>query len=105
MFANRHDITDWVDRYGEYDVPNLGTAALTLQRLQEQVDSMSDGWGYWRAGTAAGGRLVAALQVADVQYRRGGELRDLTDAELKRALIPVKSFLTRHHVAHSDVLL
>lgn len=109
MFANRYDIERWQQRFNSATgVPNLGKAADNLDALREYVDTHSDGWGYWRAGTAAGNRLAALLQDADKRERDSwstGRFYDITPDDLRKALTPVKSFLTRQGVAHADVLL
>jgi hypothetical protein len=43
------------------------------------------------------------LQNASVQAYNG-TLRDVSDADLKRALTPIKAFLTRQGAEHAEVL-
>lgn len=106
MFTNSYDIERWQQRHNAASgTPNLGRLADNLAALADYADNNSDGWAYWRAAQSAGNRIIAALQVADLQYRQGHRVHDVTDADVKRALATVKSFLTRKGVPHADVIL
>lgn len=81
---------------------NAESAARTLYRLMRWTDSHSDGWPYWQKPSRAATRLMEALQRVRESGRRGDYV-DITDADLKKAYTPIKAFLTRQKVAHSEV--
>jgi hypothetical protein len=95
MFMNEYDIEEALRRFDRDDTPNLAHASLSLYRLMRWTNSNSDGWPYWPKPRNAAKRVVEMLETARTQ-ERNGTLRDANDAELKAALRPVKSFLTRH---------
>lgn len=111
MFANRYDIEDWTQRYGSQSgQPELGKAADNLHALMEWTDANSDGWPYWSKPSRAATKLAALLQDADKRSRdwsapRSEARRDITEADHRAALRPVKAFLTRQGVPASTVLL
>jgi hypothetical protein len=91
LFMNEYEIDSAVIRFAtDSSTPNLGTAALALQRLARWADSNSDGWHSWPKPCRAAKRLQEVLQAAD-----RFDPQDCTAAELRSALTPVKSFLTR----------
>lgn len=104
-WMNEYDVEQAVARFsGNPETPNLGYASEVLVRLVGWTNSNSDGWPYWRKPAKAASRLMEALQQASGEYFRGARVTDLPDADLKRALTPVKSFLTRENVPHPEVL-
>jgi len=75
--------------------PNVDKAVGILYRLMAWTNQNSDGWAYWQKPAAA----AKTLQL-QIHYRLFGTAsarieRDITDEQLKSALTPVKSFLTR----------
>ena len=102
MFMNEFDIEELQGRFSK-ELPNLRRGATVLKNLMEWTNSHSDGWPYWQKPSRAANRLQERLQAASDTYRRG-DVEDMTDAELRAVLTPIKSFLTRHGVAHSEVL-
>lgn len=104
MFMNDYDIQQ--AKYalcGTGQTPNLGHATEVLENLMDWADANSDGWAYWPKPARAAAKLVARVQEAEKEYRTGGELEDVTDAELKRLYAPIKSFLTRQGADHGEV--
>ena len=87
-----------VRRFGD-DTPNLQRAATVLRRLETWTDAHSDGWAYWPKPARAAARLMDALETAD-RFNPA----DISAAELTKALAPVKAFLTRQSISHSEVL-
>ncbi|CAM6053494.1 unnamed protein product [Sphagnum tenellum] len=85
MFMNQWEIDEAVVRHPASTVQ--GQAARILQRLRDQVNEISDGWAYWSKPLQASKNLMIL-----VQYRGGA----VSEADLKKALIPVKSFCTKH---------
>lgn len=85
----------------DFHRPNLQMAVLTLARLVEWTNANSDGWPYWRKPAAASKRLQETVS----RYYFGRERldADLTARDLKAACTPIRAFLTRQGVAHSEV--
>lgn len=98
MWMNEYDIEDAANRYGA-DTPNLKRAARTLLNLVNWVNGNSDGWPYWQAPSKAANRLMALIQ-----DQPRWEVQEITDAELRKALTPLKSFLTKRGVDHSEII-
>jgi hypothetical protein len=95
-WMNRYDVDEALDHYAHRrpDAVNYGKAAYILAALVAWVDGNSDGWGYWPKPTRAAARLTDRLD----GFRRrwiDDDTSDLTDEELRAAVRPVLSFLTR----------
>lgn len=110
MWMNEGDVEEAVfllntrlpEDYG-IEVPNLARGARILERLMCWTNRNSDGWPYW----AKPGNAAKGLQEVLSSQRRafvGGKVLDLTDAELRALLSPIKSFLTKQGVEHSLIL-
>jgi hypothetical protein len=95
MWMNEYEVEEALARFDEEQTPNLYKGAVQLERLVAWVNSNSDGWPYWNPPARAANRLMERLHEADIENRRGREVTDLTDAELKTLLRPVKTFLTK----------
>lgn len=88
MWMNSWDIERAVAVYDGH--PILGPASKTLLNLERWTNANSDGWPYWRKPANAAKRLMELLQ-RDYRY---GEA-EVTEAEYKAALRPIKAFRTR----------
>jgi hypothetical protein len=80
------------------DHPNALKGAQVLDRLMRWTNSNSDGWPYWKLPSNAAKRLMEALYVRYFSAYDKRVTADMTDAELKAALTPIRSFLRRHGV-------
>lgn len=101
MWMNEYEVEDAVLRFGvDGRTPNLGKAARNLMNLMHWTNRNSDGWPYWAKPARAAKQLMTLLQSVD-----RWEPQDVTEAEVKKALVPVKAFLTRQGVAHEEVLV
>jgi hypothetical protein len=71
--------------------PVLGPASRTLSNLRDAANANSDGWCYWPKPCRA------AKQLQQLVHRGMGFTRndDVTPAEYRAALSPVKAFRTR----------
>lgn len=99
MWMNEWDIEEAVHRFDRAATPNLGRGAIILQRLMRWTNRNSDGWPYWRLPSNAARSLMNLLQSVD----RFGPVDDVSDADLKKALAPIKAFLTRRGVSHEAI--
>lgn len=101
FILNQFDIeTAQINAAHDFHRPNAQEAVLTLARLMEWTNSNSDGWAYWRKPVAAATKLQVIVR--DRHYY-DFEQEDVSARELKAAYTPIKAFLTRQGVAHSEI--
>jgi hypothetical protein len=101
IWMNEYEITSMVERFDDPKLNNLRLATHVLRDLMRWTNTVSDGWPYWNKPAKAAAKLMTLI---DVKYRgiyTGEAITDITDAELKAALTPIKSFLTRQDVEHT----
>lgn len=82
-WMNEMEIEDARVRYAGHPVKRQATRIL--QELVELANSCSDGWPYWKKPSRAAKKLMELVQRDDP-----------TAAELRKACVPIKSFLTRY---------
>lgn len=99
-FMNEYDITHAMHQAQAKRLPNLRRGAVILCNLRDWANDNSDGWAYWPKPARAAAKLMDLLD-GPTLYSRGA--KDCTEAQLKAALTPIKSFLTRQQVDHSEV--
>lgn len=99
---NEYEIEDALRLTAYFELPNARRAAEILSRLKDWTNNNSDGWPYWQKPSKAADKLMTALSSA-IQASRQQDNMDMTEAELQKALTPIKAFLTRQGVAHSEV--
>lgn len=111
MWMNEGEVEDAADlftRMGERQgepMPNCVKGAEILQRLVKWTNRNSDGWPYWNAPAKAATKLMDLLHEKGLEYRRSSDVvDDITDAELKKAVVPIKTFLTKRGVDHAEIL-
>lgn len=103
-WMNEYDIEEALRFTAIHELPNLRRGAEVLSKLKDWTNSHSDGWPYWQKPAKAADRLMVLLQAATTAYHLGGDREDITQAALNKALVPIKSFLTRQGVDHAEVL-
>lgn len=110
LFMNDYDIDSAVifwEHTTRRETPQTHRLAEDLRRLANWANQTSDGWAYWPKPCRAAKALQERLQEAERQYRDGVDLAviEADSAEARaRVLRPIKAFLTRQGVAHSEVL-
>jgi hypothetical protein len=67
------------------NTPVLRKAVQFLAAFKEQVNDHSDGWAYWKCPVNAANKLMELIQ---------GKVEP-TEANFKKAMSPIKSFMTR----------
>jgi hypothetical protein len=98
-WMNEYDVGDAYDAYAERDdLPNLAVAVVALSDLVTWTNRNSDGWPYWQKPSRAASKLQGLIQSVDRWHPK-----DLARDDVKRAITPIKAFLTRQGVAYSDV--
>ena len=107
MFYNEFEISQAVRKHDANVRPNLAILAHTLDALMTWTNSNSDGWAYWPKPMRAAKRAAEHLDEFDRRTWANSGLdadADISDADLKAALTPIKAFLTRQGVAHDLII-
>jgi hypothetical protein len=99
LFMNEYDIEDALRRANPDTEPVFTEAVITLANLAAWTNANSDGWAYWpkpcRAAKSLQEAIQAHLAYERSEYRHPREGAEITAATLKKALSPIKAFLTR----------
>ena len=83
-------------------VPNRLALVLVVDNLREWADDHSDGWAYWPKPARAADKAMSHIDsTAYPEYQRR-EDEDITDAQMKDAVRPIRAFLTRHGATAED---
>lgn len=91
---NEWDIDRAEARYAGH--PILEPAVRTLRSLVEWTNRNSDGWAYWPKPCRAAARLMEMIERDGTnRYFDDSERGDVTVAEYRAALRPIKAFRTR----------
>jgi hypothetical protein len=99
-YLSEHNIVNLANNIDAQEFPNLSRAAHTIRNLMRWTNENSDGWPYWQKPGRAAKKIAEALQVYD---RARYDFRvDMTDAEYRQALAPVKAFMTRYNREHDE---
>lgn len=91
MFMNQWDIEYAHSR--QHLCPNVRKGVHVLYRLMQAVNEQSDGWAYWKAPHQAAEKLIDLLQGAG--NLNHGTTGTISDADLRKAITPIKSMVTR----------
>lgn len=95
MWMNEAEIDNAIDRFASHAV--LGKASRFLGAFRDEVNAHSDGWPYWKRPAAAADRLMTLVH--GHMFAGMGAFPRLpapTDAEVNRAIVPIKAFYTKH---------
>jgi hypothetical protein len=103
-FMNEYDIRDAHFRYLSAETMNRLRVTRTVWRLAQWADANGDGWHSWPAPCRAAAKAIALIEGGTWAEREALEETDATDAEVRAALSPIKAFLTRQGVPHSQVI-
>lgn len=101
-YMSDYDIQNARQRYGRGETPNRLALAIVVDRLAEWTNDHSDGWAYWLPPRRAANKAMALIEsTAYPEYERR-QREDITDAEMRAAVRPIKAFLTREKVRAED---
>lgn len=103
-YMNDWDIAQARRRFDPDTVPNRARLVEVIDSLREWANGNSDGWAYWPKPCRAASKAIALVESTSYPEYQRRQDEDATDAETKAALTPIKAFLTRQGVAHSEVL-
>lgn len=82
-FMNTWDIDEACQKHAAHAIK--GPAARLLRDLRDLADSVSDGWCYWPKPCRAAKLLMQLVE----------DNESPTASDLKRAVAPIKAFMTR----------
>jgi hypothetical protein len=102
-FMNDYDIEIAQHRFSEADTPNREKVADAVAKLAEWADNNSDGWHSWPKPCRAASKALDLIDPRTYADIEAFEETDATDAEVTAAFRPIKAFLTRQGVAHSEI--
>jgi len=92
MFLNEYEVQDHLDRWSGHEI--LGPASQTLSNLMRWTNHHSDGWPYWQKPQRASQQLQKLLDRSR-RERLDGIVPTVSAAEVRKAYVPIKAFLTR----------
>jgi hypothetical protein len=106
---NEYEVEQMQHLLDPVDTPNLSHLAQVLSALVEWTNANSDGWPYWQKPGRAAQPLITILHERSyaIQFghdRQGRPLEDVTAAEVRRAIGPIKRFLTSRDVDYDAEL-
>lgn len=99
-WMNEYDVENANTMAAQQHLPHLYRGTVILARLVAWTNDHSDGWPYWKLPSKAAAKLMTLIEGAKLHT---GRAEDITEAQLKAAFTPIKSFLTRQQVDHSEV--
>lgn len=94
LFMNEWDIEEAKHQCRNH--PILSKATQVLYDLMCLTNEVSDGWPYWSKPCKAAKQLQELIQRHTQPYRYNDDVPEVTEADLKRALTPIKALMTRH---------
>ena len=101
-YMNDYDLTRAEQAWGDH--PILGPAVTTLGNLMEWANANSDGWAYWPKPCRAAAKLMEMIERDGTsRYAFDYEREDVTVAEYRAALRPIKAFRTRQSASFEIV--
>lgn len=103
-FMNEYDIEHALRRFDPNVTPNRYHLVLVVSNLRAWANHNSDGWAYWPKPCNAARTAIGHIESTTNRENNDRERNDISDSQLKAALTPIKSFLTRQGVPHSDVI-
>ena len=92
LFMNEWDIEQAVSLHRNH--PILSKATKLLQDLMNLTNQVSDGWPYWSKPCRAARKLQELIQANDPRTKKW-DAPEVTEADLKRAVAPIKTLLTK----------
>ena len=102
LYMNDFDFAYAGSRFARGRTPNRLVLTRVVDNLRVWADRNSDGWAYWPKPARAARSAMELIRSTTNAANHEQESHDITDAELKAALRPIKAFLTRQNVLQAD---
>lgn len=90
MFMNDYDLEQARRRFTGLTMPNRLALVMVVDNLREWTNDHSDGWGYWSKPMYAAGSAMRLIDSSTFLVKE-----DITEAEMLKAVRPIKAFCTR----------
>lgn len=97
-YMSDYDIGQARTRFTRAVCPNRLALVMVIEHLAEWTDAVSDGWAYWVKPRRAADAAMALVESTTNAANQAQEDQDITDAEMRAAVRPIKAFLTREKV-------
>lgn len=101
-FMNDYDLAFARSRFTRATKPNRLALVLVVDNLREWADRNSDGWAYWPKPARAASSAMGWIESRTNALNEAQEAEDITDAQMRAAVRPIKAFLTRHGASAED---
>jgi hypothetical protein len=100
-FMNDYDLTQARMNFGRGDTPNRLALVMVVDNLRDWTDnySRSDGWHSWPKPCRSADKAIALIESRTYYENEDRQHNDITDAEMRAAVAPIKAFLTREKVS------
>lgn len=96
-YMNDYDLESARRRFIGESMPNRLALTMVVDNLRVWADDHSDGWAFWRKPARAASSAMALIDSHTFRERS-----DVSDAEMRAAVRPIKAFLTRERVSADD---
>jgi hypothetical protein len=101
MWMSEYEIEEMLRFTAIHELPVARRGAEVLARLMGWTNTVSDGWPYWAKPSRSAAKLMTLLDTTYRAHYRGGH-GDISEEDLKKAITPIKAFLTRQDVDPED---
>ena len=95
-YMNDFDLWFARRRFTRASTPNRLALVMVVEELRDWTNNHSDGWAYWTPPRRAAQRAIDHIYSTTNAANDKQEATDITDAEMHKAVVPIKSFLTKH---------
>lgn len=102
-YLNDYEVQDAERIFHLEGLPNLHRSTAIIFALMEYAEDNSDGWHAWPKPRRAAAGLIEVVDDRRRDHLRGHLFGDISEADLKRLLRPVKAFLTRQKVDQDEM--
>lgn len=99
LYMNEYDLHMARQRFTHATCPNRLALVMVVDHLKDWCDDWGDGWAYWPAAPRAAKQAMLLIKSTTNAQDRLQETHDISDAEVRRAVAPIKAFLTRQKVS------
>ena len=98
LFMNDYDLDHARGRFTRATTPNRLALVMVVDNLREWADSHSDGWHSWPKPAQAARLAMEHIESRTNRENDWQERNDVDDGTMRRAVMPIRAFLTRQKV-------